>query len=413
MSFRRQLPKSPGGPPLHDQRALYIELVSNGATNTQACEIVGVNRRTGTRWTRGRTVVNRAGKVLVYAPIITEQRADSGRFLNAAERAQIADGLLAGDAIRAIAVRLNRSPSTVSREIRRNREADSGRYLPYGAHRRALQRRTRRRAGKLATNAELRAVVQARLDERWSPEQIANSLAAAFGDRPEMRVCQETIYQALYSAGRADLHRSPVRVLRTGRSRRRPHRRVDRRTTRFVEPMRMISDRPLEAAARAETGHWEGDLLMGTKNRSAIGTVVERRTRFTILLHLPAGHTAEQLSAALIESVAALPEQLRRSLTWDQGSEMACHGDVTAATGLPVYFCDPGSPWQRPTNENTNGLLRQYFPKGTNLRSHDAAMLAAVAQELNRRPRKTLGWQTPEELLHRLKADSSDPPMLR
>ena len=413
MPFRRQVPKSPGSPPLDAKRALYIELMANGATNTKACAIVGVNRRTGTRWQRGRTVVNQAGKVLMYAPIIHEGPRASDRFLREAERALIADGLLAGDTIRGIAERLKRSPSTVSREIRRNRDPATGRYMPYGAHRRALERRSRARPGKLATNAELRGFVQARLDERWSPTQIAECLGATFDDQPDMQVCAETIYQALYAPGRTELQRNPVRVLRTGRSRRRPHRRVDRRRSRFVEPMTLISERPAEVADRSVTGHWEGDLLMGTKNRSAIGTLVERATRYTMLVHLPDGHTAEEVSTALIGTVARLPEHLRLSLTWDRGSEMACHGDITTATGMPVYFCDPGSPWQRPTNENTNGLLRQYFPKGTNLRVHDAGTLDGVADELNRRPRKTLGWQTPNELLRHLEQPPPSPPLLR
>jgi len=315
----------------------------------------------------------------------------------------IADGLLAGRAIRSIAADLGRSPSTVSREIRRNRHPVSGRYLPFGAHRRSFERRRRPKVGKIARNAELRGFVQEHLDLRWSPEQIAETLAVVFETRPEMRVCHETIYQALYTPHLGELHRSAARVLRSGRSRRRPQRRLDRRTSRFVEPMTMISERPAEVADRTVAGHWEGDLIMGRKNRSAIGTLVERTTRFVMLVYLPDGHNAERVSGALIDAVGSLPIHLRRSLTWDQGSEMGCHGDITLSTGMRVYFCDPASPWQRGLNENTNGLLRQYFPKGTDLGLHSREVLAAVAAELNQRPRKTLAWQTPESHLERLR----------
>jgi IS30 family transposase len=372
-------------------------------SNSAACKIVGVNRRTGTRWRRGRTIINAAGKARTYAPIIDQPPRLSDRFLSEAERLLIADGVLAGVTMRAIAAQINRSPSTVSREIRRNRDPVTRRYLPYGAHRRAVQRRRRPKHGKLATNVELRAFVQLHLDKRWSPEQIAESLSVAFETRPDMRVSPETIYKAIYVPRLGELHRSGARVLRTGRNRRRPQRRLDRRSTRFVEPMTMISERPAEVAKRTIPGHWEGDLIMGHKNRSAIGTLVERTTRYVKLLHLPDGHTAEQLTASLVDAVETLPAHLRRSLTWDQGSEMGGHGDFTLATGTKVYFCDPASPWQRGLNENTNGLLRQYFPKGTDLSCHGPEVLDAVAAELNQRPRKTLSWQTPHQQLDRLR----------
>jgi transposase, IS30 family len=403
MSRRRQALKSPGGPPLSEKRDLYIELMSKGMSNSAACRVVGVNRRTGTRWRRGRTIINRAGLARTYAPVIDQPSRGSDRFLSEAERVLIADGVLAGLTVRAIASQIGRSPSTVSREIRRNRDPMTDRYLPFGAHRRAMARRQRPKAAKLATNRQLGAFVQEHLDMRWSPEQIAGTLSAVFEDRPEMRVCQETIYQALYVPRLGALQRSAARVLRSGRSRRRPQRRLDRRMTRFVEPMTMISERPAEVESRTVAGHWEGDLLMGRKNRSAIGTLVERTTNYVKLLHLPDGHTAEEVSAALIDAVGSLPAHLQGSLTWDQGSEMACHGDFTLATGMPVYFCDPASPWQRGLNENTNGLLRQYFPKGTDLSGHSPELLGAVAAELNQRPRKKLTWQTPHEHLERLR----------
>ena len=411
MNPRRVPPRSPGSPPLAQQRQLFLELMNKSVPNTEACLRVGINRRTGNRWRHGRTVVTSVGSVIVYPPIVAP-RSDTGHFLTRGERELIADGIVAGDTVRAIAERLERSPSTISREIRRNSD-EQGRYLPFGAHRQALGRRTRTRPGKLATNVELRATVQARLDTRWSPKQIAEHLGIDYPDHSHMRVSHETIYQALYAKNGTDLHRSPARVLRTGRLRRKGRRRADQRSSRFVEPMVMITERSTEAADRAVAGHWEGDLLMGEKNRSAIATIVERTTRFTILVHLPGGHTAEEVSSAVIDAMATLPPGLRRSLTWDQGSEMSCHADVTAATGTPIYFCDPGSPWQRPTNENTNGLLRQYFPKGTNLRIHDAHQLQAVAAELNSRPREVLGWKTPTQLLEQLKASHANVPALR
>ena len=402
MPARRQPLKSPGSPPLAEKRDLYIDLMSKGVSNTAACRVVGVNRRTGTRWRRGRTVTNRAGQLLHYEPIVDSRAAISARLLSEGERIIIADGLLAGRTIRAIAAELGRSPSTVSREVRRNTEPEAGRYSPFLAHRQSAARRARPKTGKLHREGQLRAVVQGHLDRRWSPEQISKTLRLEFADRPDMCVSHETIYQALYAPGKVQLHRNAARVLRTGRVRRKPRRRGDRRTSRFVEPMVMISERPEEVAARTVAGHWEGDLLMGSKNRSAIATLVERTTRFVMLVHLPDGHNAEQVSSALIETVGMIPVALRRSLTWDQGSEMGCHGDFTLASGVPVFFCDPASPWQRGSNENTNGLLRQYFPKGTDLGVHSPEVLAAVAAELNNRPRETLGWETPAAHLRRL-----------
>ena len=394
MPIRRSSLKSPGGPPLSDQRALYIELMANGMSNSAACKLVGINRRTGTRWRCGRTVINSAGNPRVYKPIIDSVDI-GGRFLSEAERLLIADGLLAGLGVRAIATKLGRSPSTVSREIVRNGEPSSGRYLPYRAQQRAVARRARPKDTKLAVNDDLRVFVQEHLDLRWSPEQIAGALATAPHADPTMRIVHETIYQALYTPGNGQLRRIAAKVLRTGRSRRKRQRRADRRTARFVEPMTMIDERPADVETRDTTGHLEGDLLMGKKNRSAIATLVDRCTRVVTLVHLPGNHSAEQVSTALIAVLNAMPAELRRTLTWDQGSEMACHADVSRATGTPIFFCDPASPWQRGSNENTNGLLRQYFPKGTDLSVHTPGHLLAVATELNHRPRKVLGWITP------------------
>ncbi|WP_460431810.1 IS30 family transposase, partial [Amycolatopsis echigonensis] len=250
----------------------------------------------------------------------------------------------------------------------------------------------------IAACPELRERVQAMLGEKFSPEQIARRLRRDHPDRPELHVTHETIYQALYVQGRGELRRELARALRTGRARRKP-RAGQQRRPRFAEPMAMISDRPAEAADRAVPGHWEGDLIIGKDNASAIATLVERTTRYVLLVPLPRGRGAEAVRDALAATAATLPAHLQRSLTWDQGSEMGRHHEFTIATGIPVYFCDPHSPWQRGSNENTNGLLRQYFPKGTDLSAHTPEHLAAVAAQLNRRPRKTLDWDTPAERL--------------
>ena len=322
----------------------------------------------------------------------------TGRYLSLGEREEIAAGAAAGEGVRAIASRLGRAASTVSRELRRN---DSSRgYRAAAAQARAEARAARPKDAKLAVNAELREWVQDRLGRHWSPEQVSMMLKAEFPGRPEMRVSHETIYQSIYVQGRGALRRELAASLRTGRALRRPRRAEPGRVPASRLPdMVSISERPAEAADRAVPGHWEGDLIMGQKNRSAIGTLVERSTRFTMLLHLPGGTEAPQVADAMAEAVSALPQQLRRSLAWDQGREMAAHAQFTVATGIPVYFCDPHSPWQRGSNENTNGLLRQYFPKGTDLSVHSREDLDAVAAELNSRPRKTLGWKTPAEAL--------------
>jgi transposase, IS30 family len=286
--------------------------------------------------------------------------------------------------------------------VRRNRDPRTGKYHPFQAQRRAAVRRARSREGKLRRDPELKEFIQQRLDRRWSPEQISQALRGAFPDEPDRHLAHETIYQAIYLPHRGGLERPPG-ALRSGRCARR-RRRVDQRATRFLDPGTPISQRPAEVADRQVAGHWEGDLIVGQGNRSAIGTLVDRTTRYVKLLHLPDGRGAEQVRDALLHAFADLPTELARSVTWDQGSEMCRHDEFTRVTSIPIYFCDPASPWQRGSNENTNGLLRQYFPKGTDLSIYSAEDLAFVAAELNDRPRKTLGWQTPAELFAKLVA---------
>ncbi|WP_435797227.1 IS30 family transposase [Streptomyces clavifer] len=391
-----------GRRPLSEERRLYLLLMQRGVSNKEACRIVGINEKTGRRWRNGRAA---SGGNVGASPITTVAPPPGpSRYLRESDRIHIADRLREKATVRAIAAELGRSPSTVSREIRRNRHAGSGQYRPHAAQARADARRPRPKTGKISQNPELRAAIQAGLDELWSPEQICNALRAQFPNRPEMHVVHETVYQALYLQGRGELRRELAEALRTGRARRTPRRQAQQRRPRFAEPMVMISERPAEAADRAVPGHWEGDLIIGKDNGSAIGTLVERATRYVMLLHLPNGRGAEQVRDALQETVQRLPAHLNRSLTWDQGSEMGRHHEFTTATDVPVYFCDPASPWQRGSNENTNGLLRQYFPKGTDLAAHSREHLDAVAAQLNGRPRKTLGWETPAERLHKLLA---------
>jgi transposase, IS30 family len=386
----------PGVAPQTAKREQYARLIAQGVSSVQACRIVGVNPRTGKRWRHGRTITSSSGRRLHYPPVInTRKREISPRYLSEEERVRIADLHRAGHRVRAIAAELGRDPSTIGRELRRNRDPGSGQYRPFAAHRLACARRGRPKKGKLVLDPVLRGFVADRLGRRWSPEQICRALREEFPDQPERHVVHETIYQAIYRPDLGGLHRDLPRVLRTGRRRRKPRRRLDARQPGVLVGMRMIDQRPAEADDRSVPGHWEGDLITGGQNRSAIGTLVERNSRFTILLHLPGRHTAQAVRAALIAAFARLPASLRRSLTWDQGSELALHAQITDTLGMPVFFCDKASPWQRPSNENTNGLLRQYFPKGSNLRVHDAERLAAVAAELNARPRKTLGWTTP------------------
>jgi IS30 family transposase len=350
----------------------------------------------------------------------------SGRYLSLAERETISEGWHADLSQAEIARRIGRSRSTVSRELARNQtlrrapaspgagrgrarpQHEQLRYRASNAQWKAEQRARRPKLGKLAANPELHAAVAARLSMLWSPQQIAASLRQDFADRPEMRVSHETIYQALYVQGRGELRRELTRCLRTGRALRKPRRIPgERRGKRVIPAEIMLSARPAEATDRAVPGHWEGDLITGHNNKTAIGTLVERSTRYVMLLYLPGDHGAEAVRDAMLATIPTLPAHLWRSLTWDQGREMARHTDITLATGLDIYFCDPHSPWQRGSNENTNGLLRQYFPKGTDLSTHSAQHLAAVATELNTRPRKTLNWQNPAQALNQL---LSNPP---
>ena len=431
--------RSPGRPPAGrlEHRQRFWTAVARGLASEEAALEAGVSAAVGVRWFR------EGGGM----PTVTLGPA-SGRYLSFAEREEIALLRASGGGVREIARQLGRSPSTISRELRRNAATRSGGfgYRATTAQWHADLRARRPKPAKLVVNTELRDYVQDRLsgavqrpdgvavagpevrwvgrrhgrraDRRWarswSPEQISNRLRIDFPDDASMRVCHEAIYQSLYVQGRGALRRELTACLRTGRALRVPRARVRGRGKGFVTEEVMISERPAEVADRAVPGHWEGDLILGLDS-SAIGTLVERSSRFTMLLRLPpmdgrdgprvkngpalTGHGAEAVRDALAAAVTTLPQQLRRSLTWDQGAEMAQHARLRIDTGLPVYFCDPRSPWQRGTNETTNGLLRQYFPKGTDLARHGADDLAAVAATLNARPRKTLGWRTPAETL--------------
>jgi transposase, IS30 family len=359
--------------------------VRAGLGTREAAAAAGVGKSVAGRW------FARAGGVKGNGPGPV-----SGRYLSLAEREEIAVGLAAGQSFRQVAARLGRPASTVSREVRRN--GMRGVYRGVAAQAQAEFRAARPKRAKLAGNVVLREQVQAWLGERWSPEQISVMLKREFAGQPEMQVSHETIYQAIYVQGRGALRRELAASLRTGRALRRPRRREGQRRGQ-IPGMVMISERPAGVADRAVPGHWEGDLIIGRNGKSAIGTLVERSTRFVLLLHLPDGHEAAQVAAAMTQAMGGLPGAIRRSLTWDQGKEMAGHAQISVDAGLDIYFCDPHSPWQRGSNENTNGLLRQYFPKGTDLSVHSREHLAAVAAQLNARPRKTLGWRTPARAL--------------
>jgi IS30 family transposase len=432
--------RSPGRPPVGrlEHRQRFWAAIARGVSSEEAAAEAGVSVAVGVRWFR------EGGGM----PSVT-LAAPSGRYLSFAEREEIAILRTGGCGVREIARQLGRSPSTISRELRRNAATRSGgfEYRATTAQWHADSRARRPKPAKLAANAALRAYVQDRLagivrrpdgtavkgpqvrwhgrrhgrrkDRRWarswSPEQISNRLRVDFPDDESMRVSHEAIYQSLYVQGRGALRRELTACLRTGRALRVPRSRVRGRGKGFVTDEVMISQRPAEVADRAVPGHWEGDLILGL-NSSAIGTLVERTSRFVMLLHLPpmdgrdgprvkngpalTGHGAEAVCDAITSAIVTLPEQLRRSLTWDQGAEMAQHAQLRIDTGLEVYFCDPQSPWQRATNENINGLLRQYFPKGTDLARHSTDDLDAVAAALNTRPRKTLEWRTPAEVLN-------------
>jgi len=436
--------RSPGRPGVagREDRRRFWAAIAAGLSSEDAAVGAEVSPAVGTRWFR------EAGG-MPPATLAPSSKPLSGRCLLFAEREEIALWRVRGRGVREIARQLGRAASTVSRELRRNAATRGGglEYRATAAQWHAERAARRPKPAKLAVNAALRTYVQDRLAgavaipggsaargpavswrgrrhgrrqnrrwaRAWSPEQIAQRLRRDFPGDETMRISHEAIYQALYVQGRGALRRELTACLRTGRALRVPRARSRRRGKSHVVPEVMISQRPAEAADRAVPGHWEGDLIVGLGS-SAIGTLVERTTRFTMLLHLPrmpghgegarvkngpalAGHGAEAVRDAVTRAITTLPEQLRRSLTRDQGAEMGQHAQLRIETGVQVYFCDPHSPWQRGTNENTNGLLRQYFPKGTDLSVHSANALAAVAATLNARPRKTLGWRTPAEAL--------------
>jgi IS30 family transposase len=370
----------------------FWRLIAAGWSTERAAHEVGVERTTGLRW------FTDAGGM---PPLQLAE--PSGRYLSFAEREEIALGRAAGVGIRQIARQLGRSPSTISRELARGclKRRPRGRYKATVGQARAEQRARRPKPSKLAATPLLQAHVQAQLLEGWSPEQIAGRLPDQFPHDERMRISHEAIYQALFVQGRGGLRRELTACLRTGRALRRPQRRADGRRERIKDKV-LISERPAEADDRAVPGHWEGDLILGAGGTSAIGTLVERSTRFLMLLHLPDDHRAETVRDAIVDKITTLPVALRRSLTWDQGIELARHTEISLAADLPVYFCDPHSPWQRGSNENTNGLLRQYFPKNADLAGYPAEHLDAVAAQLNGRPRKTLAFKTPAEVLAQL-----------
>ena len=410
-------------PAIGDVQRRFWRVIGAGGSLDTAADGAGVAVRTGQTWFR------KAGGM----PPLDLADPPAGRHLSLVEREAIAAGLYAGLRATAIAAGLGRSTSTITREVKANMRHRRSRwvgyqgrlvgidwardwardweYSPSRAQRVADAALAKPKSTRLAQNTRLRREVQDRLGLGHSPEQIAARLRQDFPDEPEMWVSHETIYKALYVQGRGELRRDLHKQLRTGRAIRKPRRveghpdgRLGRgqRKERFAG-MVMISERPAEVAERAVPGHWEGDLILGsTSSGSAVGTLVERKTRFVMLLHLPGGHSADIVQEAMVAKMATLPEQLRRTLTWDQGSEMANHAQIAEATGMEIYFCDPHSPWQRGTNENTNGLLRQYLPKGSDLSFYGPGMLDQIAAELNGRPRKTLNWRTPAEALDAL-----------
>jgi transposase, IS30 family len=397
----------------------FWRLIAEGMATERAAAAVGVSTTTGSQWFRD------GGGM---APMSLTPASD--RFLSLAEREAIDLCWAEGWTKAQIARHLGRHPATIGRELNRNRllaypprppSPDGARRRPgpapgtpgaFGrvrvryraapAQAKAEARGRRPKQSKLVDTPRLHAFVQHKLEaEQWSPEQIAGRLIEEFPDDESMRISHEAIYQALYVQGRGALRRELTACLRTGRALRKPRRRADGRRERIKDKI-LISERPAEVEDRAVPGHWEGDLIVGEDSGSAIGTLVERSTRFLMLLHLPTDHGAEAVRDAIVAQINTLPAALRRSLTWDQGIELARHTEITFAADLPIYFCDPHSPWQRGTNENTNGLLRQYFPKGSDLSPHDASHLEFIAAKLNGRPRKTLGFKTPAEVLAQL-----------
>jgi len=385
--------RTPAGGVQAEKQQRYLQLIAQGVNNSEACRQVGVDRKTGNRWRYGRRVRNSAGAVVIYPPVkIKDARPRSPRYLSEHERIRIADLLAAKMTIRAIALELGRAPSTISREIGRNRDPDGG-YRPHRAEQSARLRACKPRQRRLASDRALAQTVSDLLAKRWSPEQVAHELREVFAGERSRWLCRETIYQAIYDPA--------VEITRPARRRRRRRRLTGLQRRGRLTAMRMIDERPAEVEDRAQAGHWEGDLIMGANNRSAIGTLVERSTRFLVLLPFADGvASADGARRAITHALESLPQTLRRTLTWDQGKELAMHQQITASTGADVFFCDAHSPWQRGSNENMNGLLRDYFPKATDLSIHTVEDLARVAAEVNDRPRKTLGWRRPAELLN-------------
>jgi IS30 family transposase len=379
--------------PVDIQRRFWA-LVRDGEVVGDAADALGVSRTVAWRWFR-----NAGGVMPALLPLVATGLLPSR--LSFCEREELACRRAGGEGVRMIARAMGRSPSTISRELSRGIVRRKSGYRASTAQAVAEKRARRPKISTLAGNDRLREHVQDQLRAKDSPEQISRRLLLDFPDDLEMRVSHETIYQGLYVQGRGALSRELIACLRTGRALRKPRRKATERRGR-IAGMINISQRPPEVEDRAVPGHWEGDLITGKENKSAIGTLVERVTGFVMLLHLPQAHGAVEVQVAMVDAIGCLPATLRRTLTWDQGREMSNHLQISATTDLDIYFCDPHSPWQRGTNENTNGLLRQYFPKATDLSGYHRDYLDFVAAQLNRRPRKRLSWRTPAEALDQL-----------